>query len=44
MARRKTSFLKSKAGSYRRKATYSATQSLYKAICGTGNSPRRKSK
>lgn len=44
MTRRRTSFLKSKAGSYRRKATYSATQSLYKAMGGTGSSPNRKSK
>lgn len=40
MARRRASFLKNKASSYRRKAT----QVLYHAMGGTGSSPNRKSK
>lgn len=44
MARCRASFLKNKASSYRRKATYKATQALYHAMGGTGSSPNRKSK
>lgn len=44
MARRRASFLKNKASSYRRKATYKATQALYHAMGGTGSSPNSKSK